>query len=61
MIMDDSYQYLDWSADDWAKHLNCSKSTVHGTTAWKRIQTAKALRQAEEVTRQKKSNRRSAD
>ena len=38
---------LNWPAQKWADALECSKSTVHGTPAWKRIQAARALQKAD--------------
>jgi hypothetical protein len=41
-----------WSAKKWADLLGCSVGTIFGCPAWKTIMTARALREAERMTRQ---------
>jgi hypothetical protein len=38
---------LNWSAQDWAEKLGCSKSTVAGTPTWRMILDTRTLREAE--------------
>jgi hypothetical protein len=44
-----------WSAQAWREFLKCSKSTVVEAPAWQTILTARALRQADEVSRRKET------
>jgi hypothetical protein len=52
---------IGWGVRDWAEHLGCSVSTVQGTKAWENILTSRALREAEKVTRRKRTSKRPAD
>jgi hypothetical protein len=40
---------IDWSAENWAQALGCSKSTVAGTQTWGVILNARSLREAERI------------
>jgi hypothetical protein len=44
---------VNWTAEDWAKELQCSKSTIHAARTWETILIARKLREAENVTTQK--------
>jgi hypothetical protein len=42
---------VNWSARKWADRLDCSVSTVQGTTAWKNILTTRGLQAADAINR----------
>jgi hypothetical protein len=42
---------IDWSLDDWADALDCSRSTVHGTETWNVILNTRAMIAAERLGR----------
>jgi hypothetical protein len=42
---------LGWSAEQWAKALHCSKSTVADTPTWELILNTRAMREAEKLRR----------
>jgi len=56
-LQEDRENCLGWSARDWADHLGCSKSTVHGTKTWKMILAGRKFNEAERLARQKKPRR----
>lgn len=49
MLADDQLLY-DWSARQFAERLDCQKSTVLATKAWKQVMLARAARAAERLT-----------
>jgi hypothetical protein len=51
---------LEWSVEQWAGKLKCSKSTVAGTETWQKILNARALREADrlQATNSPKTDRR---
>lgn len=48
-LLEDDRSCYDWSAEQFAQNLGCSKPTVINTKAWKNIMTVRALRLAERV------------
>lgn len=44
---------LGWSAQDWADKFGCSKSTVHGTLAWKRVKDTRTIAKASAASQHK--------
>jgi hypothetical protein len=52
-LQEDKENCLYLSVKDWADHLGCSKSTVHGTNTWEMILTARGLGEAEKCMRRK--------
>jgi hypothetical protein len=53
---------LNWSAQTWAEALECSKSSVQETPAWKTtIRNARALQRADREARQERNKGRSDD
>jgi hypothetical protein len=55
-LLEQDPEVLNWSARKWAERLGCAVSSVHGTAAWKRIQTARALNQAGRLEQQRSND-----
>ena len=53
MLTDDASLY-EWSARKWADALRCREGTVKGTTTWKTVMAARAIRKADRATRGEK-------
>jgi hypothetical protein len=42
-MLEQNAERVSWTARQWAAALGCSTAAVHGTAAWRRIMTARAL------------------